>query len=80
MRYLKSRAAMSALSITLHEPPPVVATHPGRSVVAEAFRQAWRNFVAILAGAIASLGYLVPMAGLLWAAIILARRFRRQTA
>jgi hypothetical protein len=80
MRYLKSRAALSALSITLHEPPPVVATHPGRSVVAEAFRQAWRNFVAILAGAIASLGYLVPVAGLLWAAVLLGRRLRRQTA
>lgn len=77
MRYLKSRAALSTLSVTLHEPPPIVGDSPGRSVIAEAFRHAWRNFVAVLAGAIASLGFVVPVAGVVWAAILLGRRVRR---
>ncbi len=80
MRYLKSRSAVSSLSVSLHEPPPIVGDSPGHSVVAEAFRQAWRNFMEVLAGAIASLGYLVPIAALLWALIFWGRRFRRQTA
>jgi hypothetical protein len=80
MRYLKSRAALSTLSVSMHEPPPIVGDNPGRGVVAEAFRRAWRNFVEVLAAAIASLGYLVPVAGLVWAAIFLGRRLRRQTA
>ncbi len=77
MRYLKSRAALSTLSVTLHEPPPIVGDNPGRSIVAEAFRRAWRNFVAVLAGAIASLGFVVPVAGVVGAVILLARKVRR---
>jgi hypothetical protein len=80
MRYLKSRAALSTLSVSMHEPPPIVGDNPGRGIVAEAFLQAWRNFVELLAAVIASLGYLVPVAGLLWAAIFLGRRYRRQAA
>jgi hypothetical protein len=77
MRFLKSRATMSTLSVALHEPPPIIAEHPGGGVLAEAFRQAWRNFVELLAGGIAALGYLVPVGGLIWAAIVLGRRVRR---
>jgi hypothetical protein len=80
LRYLKSRAALSTLSVTLHEPPPIVSGHPGRGLVAEAFRQAWRNFAEVLAASIASLGYLVPAAAALWGAILLGRRFKRQPA
>ncbi len=80
LRYLKSRAALSTLSVTLHEPPPLVSGTPGHSPVAEAFRQAWRNFVSVVAGSIALLGYLVPGAGLVWAAVFVGRRVRRLTA
>ncbi|MBA2459386.1 MAG: DUF4349 domain-containing protein [Gemmatimonadales bacterium] len=80
MRYLKSRAALSTLSVTLHEPPPIVGDNPGRSIVSEAFRRAWRNFVTVLAAAIASLGYVVPVTGAVWAAMLLRRRVVRQTA
>ena len=80
LRYLKSRAALSTLSISLHEPPPIVGGNPGVSLVAEAFRQAWRNFAELLAGAIASLGYLVPAAAAAWGALLVGKRLRRQPA
>src|SRR5262249_23470370 len=60
MRYLQSRAAMSSLAITVHEPLPVVG-RPGSSVLVRALEQAWRNFVEVVAGFLASLGVLVPL-------------------
>jgi hypothetical protein len=80
LRYLKTRAALSTLAITLHEPPPIVGENPGGNLVAEAFRQAWRNFAEVLAASIASLGYLVPVAAAVWGAVLLGRRVKRQTA
>ena len=47
LRYLRAHTAMSTLSVSVHEPVPIVVT-AGRSVMGEAFRQAWRNFVALL--------------------------------
>jgi hypothetical protein len=80
LRYLKVRAALSTLAITLHEPPPIVAGNPGDNLVAEAFRQAWRNFAEVLAASIASLGYLLSVAAGVWGAVVIGRRFRRQAA
>jgi len=80
MRYLKSRSAVSSLSVSLHEPPPIVGEHPGHSIVGEAFLRAWRNFMEVLVGVIASLGYVVPAGGLLWTLIFWGKRLRRQTA
>ncbi len=62
LRYLRTRVATSTLSVTVHEPYPLVGGRPGASPIAEAFRQAWRNFVGFVAGFIASLGVLVPLA------------------
>jgi hypothetical protein len=76
LRYLRTRAAMSTLSVTVHEPPPLVS-HPGRSPIVDAFRQAWRNFVGLLAGLIASLGIVVPVAGVAWGAVLLIKRVRK---
>ena len=59
LRYLTSRVAMSTLTITIHEPAPII--EPGRSPIAEAFRRAWQNFVAMVAAVIASLGVLIPI-------------------
>jgi hypothetical protein len=80
LRFLKTSAQLSTLSINLFEPPPLVASHPGHSVITEAFRAAWRNFVGILAGAIASLGFVMPILVLGWGAIVVAKRYRRRPA
>jgi hypothetical protein len=75
LRYLQSRVAVSSLTIQVHEPAPVVASHPGENVIAEAFVEAWRRFVLITAGLIASLGVVVPVAALALAAWVIARRY-----
>jgi hypothetical protein len=80
LRFLKASAQLSTLAVSLHEPPPIVASHPGRSVILEAFRTAWRNFVGVLAGAIASLGFVLPALALGWGTVILAKKYRRRPA
>jgi hypothetical protein len=60
LRYLRTRAATSSLSITVHEPVPVVGD-PGSNVLVRALERAWRNFVELVAAFIASLGVLVPL-------------------
>ena len=80
LRFLKASAQLSTLSVNLFEPAPIVASHPGRSVIGEAFKTAWRNFVGVLAGAIASLGFVVPVVVLGWGTLVLAKRYRRRTA
>jgi hypothetical protein len=79
LRFLKASAQLSTLSVNLFEPPPLVASHPGRSVIGEAFKTAWRNFVAVVAGVIASLGFVVPVVILGWSGFTVARRYRRKT-
>lgn len=61
MRYLRSRAAMSTLAVTVHEKPPVVAGTGTLGVLAEALRQSWRNFIGFVASAIAAMGTLLPL-------------------
>jgi uncharacterized protein DUF4349 len=76
LRYLQTHAATSSLSITVHEPFPVVG-RPGSNVLVRAMERAWRNFVELVAAFIASLGVLVPvvLAGgtIVWG----VRRWRR---
>ncbi len=77
LRYLRTRVAVSTLTVNLHEPVSVIGgDHPGTNPIVEAFRDAWRNFVGFLAGLIASLGWLVPLGLILWAAWRLFRRVR----
>jgi Domain of unknown function (DUF4349) len=76
LRYLKTSAQLSTLSVSLHEPMPIVATQ-GRGPIAEAFREAWRNFVGVLAAGIASLGYLVPVVVLGWGILTVGRKWRK---
>jgi hypothetical protein len=76
LRFLKSRAAMSALTISVHEPLPLV-DHPGRNVIVEAFKAAWRNFVGLIAGIISSLGIVVPILVAAGSAVAGIRRLRR---
>lgn len=80
LRYLRSRAAVSTLNVTVHEPRPLVGDYPRARPIREAFRDAWRNFIGFTAGLIASLGFLVPL-GLIVAAVAwLVRRYRPRRA
>ncbi|CAN5899909.1 hypothetical protein BH24GEM1_BH24GEM1_08390 [soil metagenome] len=79
LRYLQSSAQLSTLSVRLHEPVPIVASH-GPGPIVEAFRAAWRNFVGVLAGTIAALGFVVPVLGAGWAVVVVGKRWRRVPA
>ena len=79
LRYLRAHAAMSTLSVSVHEPVPIVVT-AGRSVMGEAFRQAWRNFVALLAIAVQSLGIVIPVGALAFVIWLVVKRVRRVEA
>jgi hypothetical protein len=80
LRFLKASAQLSTLSVSLSEPPPLVSSHPGRSVIGEAFKTAWRNFVDLLAAVIASLGVVVPLGILGWGSWLATKRYRRRPA
>ena len=80
LRFLKASAQLSTLSVNLYEPAPLVATHPGRSVIGEAFKTAWRNFVGVVAGVIASLGFLVPVVIFGWGSFVVVKKYRRKLA
>jgi hypothetical protein len=73
LRYLRVHAALSTLTISVHEPVPVVG-HPGSSVIGEAFKQAWRNFVALVAACIRGLGIVIPLGVLVVGGWLAAKR------
>jgi Domain of unknown function (DUF4349) len=75
LRYLKAHAATSTLTINVHEPVPVVGT-AGTSVMGEAVKQSWRNFVAFLALLVQSLGVVLPLGALAAAGWFVTRRWR----
>ncbi len=75
IRYLQAHTAMSTLSVTVHEPLPVVG-EAGHSVMGEAFTQAWRNFVVLLALAVQSLGVVLPLGFVAGVAWLVTRRWR----
>jgi len=62
LRYLGARVATSTLTITVHEPSPILGNNPGDNPIVAALRRAWKNFVALVAGVIAALGVLIPLA------------------
>ena len=68
LRFLRSHAELSTLTITVHEPTPII-DHVAPNPIAAAARQAWHNFIGLVALVIASMGVLVPAAvvgGALW--------------
>ena len=75
LRYLRSRVATSTLVVHVHEPLPLIGA-PGENVIADAFRQSWRNFVQFLAWLISASGVLIPLGVLAALAFLVARRFR----
>lgn len=76
MRFLRTRAAMSTLSITVHEPFPLLGQHHGDNPIIGAFKAAWRNFVSLIAGIIAASGVLIPLAALVALGWVGYRRYR----
>jgi hypothetical protein len=76
LRYLRAHAALSTLTIAVHEPVPVVG-HAGSSVIGEAFKQAWRNFVALVAACIRGLGIVIPLGVLAAAGWLSLKRLRK---
>lgn len=80
LRFLSSRVATSTVVAVLHEPKPLVASTPGTNIIAEAFRDMWRNFVGFIATVIESLGLLIPVAALAWLAWRATRRWRHVSA
>lgn len=73
-RYLRARASLSTLRLSLHEPMPIVGA-PGDNPIGDAFRDAWRNFVAVVAGIIALAGGVLPLLVLGFVAWLVARRW-----
>jgi hypothetical protein len=80
LRYLKSRVATSTLSVTVHEPLPILGQEPGQNPIVAAIRRAWRNFVGFIAGGIAALGVLIPLTLLALAGWVIYKRVRRKRA
>ena len=62
LRYLRTRVAVSTLSVTVPEKEPLVGELGSGNRIVDAFRNAWRNFVGFLAMLIESLGVLIPLA------------------
>jgi predicted negative regulator of RcsB-dependent stress response len=80
LRFLGARVATSTLTITVHEPAPILGNHPGQNPIAAALRRAWRNFVALIAGLIASLGVVIPLALIGLGGWLGYRRWKRREA
>jgi hypothetical protein len=78
LRYLSTRAAVSTLNITIHEPAPILGNDPGENPIAAALRRAWQNFVGLVAGLVASLGVLIPLAVIAVAVWLAYKRWRRR--
>jgi hypothetical protein len=72
LNWLEKRTSLSSLEIALHEPMSVLDQR-GPSPIGEAFGEAWRRAVGVLAWCIAFLGVLVPL-GLLAGGLVLVGR------
>jgi hypothetical protein len=75
MRYLKTRASVSTLTIAVHERAPMIVPVAGDGPILMAFRQAWENFIGVVAGFVASLGVLIPLGALVFVAWLGLRRY-----
>jgi hypothetical protein len=80
LRYLRSRVSISTLTVTVHEPAPIISGSGVDNVMTTAFKNAWRNFVGFVAGFISLLGVIVPSVVLLVLALLAWRRLRRPRA
>jgi hypothetical protein len=77
LRYLRTRTAMSTLSVTVSEPGPVVG-QPGSNILVNAALEAWRNFVNMVAGLIAASGVVLPLLAVFGVGVWVWRRKRQR--
>ncbi len=77
LRFLGARVATSTLTITVHEPSPLIGNNPGENPIAAALRRAWRNFVGLISAVIASLGVLIPLGLVAWAGWVGYNRWKK---
>jgi hypothetical protein len=76
LSWLERRTALSSLEIALHEPMSVLDQR-GPSPIAEAFGEAWRRAVGVVAWCIAFMGVLVPLGLLVGGLVLIGRRLPR---
>jgi len=76
LRYLSTRVSESTLSVTVHEPVPILGQGPGQNPIVVALRQAWRNFIGFIAWMIASMGILIPAAAIALLVWLVYRRIQ----
>jgi hypothetical protein len=72
LRQLAGRVELSTLTVVVREPRPLLGTRPGESLMANAFRQSWRNFVWTVAGIISVAGAALPILVLLGLLVLAA--------
>ena len=77
LRYLRNGASVSTLSVSIHEPYPIVADRPGTHPMRDAFVQAWRNVIGVTAGIISALGVVIPLGVVIGILIFVGRRWAR---
>jgi hypothetical protein len=80
LKYLERLTTFSTLSITIHEPLPLIERQPGAGPITAAFVAAWERAVGVLAWCIASLGILVPGAILVGGVVVGGRWLARRGA
>ncbi len=64
VRYLRTQAIYSTLTVTVHDLPRIAATPSEAAFLMDAFVQAWRNFLFLVAFAIQVSGVVLPLAAL----------------
>ena len=75
LRWLERRAALSSLTVALHEPVGLI-DRPSPGPIVEAIGLAWQRMLGIIAWCIASLGILVPLGVVVGAGVLVLRRVR----
>jgi hypothetical protein len=76
LRYLTSRAATSRLTLSVHEPVPVLEP-TSQSPLVDAVRQAWGRFLGLVTLAIGWSGVVIPVGVIVTGAWWTVRRRRR---
>jgi hypothetical protein len=76
LKWLERRTSLSSIEITLREPKSVLDQR-GPSPIAEAFGEAWRRAVGVLAWSIAALGVLIPLGLVIGLGVVIYRRTPR---
>lgn len=77
LRYLRNQVGLSTMTVSLTEPGLQIA-EPGYHPIRDAFGRAWTNFINLIAGLVASTGWLIPLLVMLWGAwrLVIRRKVR----